>query len=50
MFDTLLPWVFSGATTPEERVACFLLFTFFLELIASLISSVLGMTNSRRGR
>ena len=50
MFDTLLPLIFSGAATPEERVCCLLLFSFFLELIANLISSVLGMTNGRRGR
>lgn len=50
MFDTLLPLIFRGATTPEERVFCILLFTFFLELIANLISSMVGVTSSRRGR
>lgn len=50
MFDTLLPLIFSGAVTPEERIFCMLLFIFFLELLGSLVSSVLGMTNNRRGR
>lgn len=50
MFDTLLPLIFGNSTNAEERTFCMLLFFFFLELLASLISSVMGMTNSRRGR
>ena len=47
MFDTLLPWILGNSTTPEERVFCFLLFTFFLDLIASLIRSVMGGARSK---
>lgn len=47
MFDTLLPLIFSGATTPEERVFCMLLFIFFLELIANLIRTIVGGARSK---
>lgn len=47
MFDTLLPLIFSGATTPEERIFCMLLFIFFLELIASLIRTIIGGAKDR---
>lgn len=51
MFDTLLPLIFSGASNAEERVYCMLMFIFFIELLASLVSSVMGMTNNnRRGK
>lgn len=47
MFDTLLPLIFSGASTPEERIFCFLLFIFFLDLIASLIRTIVGGARSK---
>ena len=47
MFDTLLPLIFGGAITPEERVFCLLLFTFFLDLIASLIRTITGGARSK---
>ncbi len=50
MFNTLLPLIFSGASNAEERIYCFLMFVFFIDLLASLFSSVMGMTNNRRGR
>jgi len=47
MFDTLLPLIFSGATNPEERIFCMLLFIFFLDLIASLIRTIVGGARSK---
>lgn len=47
MFNTLLPLIFSGATTPEERICCLLLFIFFLDLIASLIRTIVGGVRSK---
>lgn len=47
MFNTLLPLIFSGALTPVEQVFCLLLFTFFLDLIASLIRTIVGGARSK---
>ncbi len=47
MFDTLLPLIFSGASSPVEQVFCLLLFVFFLDLIASLIRTIVGGARSK---
>lgn len=47
MFDTLLPWIFGNSTSAEERIFCMLLFIFFLDLIASLIRSIMGGARSK---
>ena len=47
MFNTLLPLIFAGASNAEERVFCMLLFIFFLDLIASLIRTMVGGARSK---